>query len=101
MAISVVIGFIASDLVFWLVLFAWGGLGAAFGPALILSLYWKGANRYGIAAGFISGVIVTIVWNQIAVLKQMIYELVPAFIISFVLTIGVSLLTKSKQRNSK
>lgn len=96
--ISFIFGFIAKDLVFWLVLFAWGGLGAAFGPAILLSLFWKGSTREGIISGMISGVITIIVWNQTPFLKNIIYELVPAFIISFGVTILVSYLSRKKQQ---
>lgn len=90
---SLVFGFLAKKYVFWLVLFAWGGLGASFGPTLLLSLFWKRTTKEGVLAGFLSGTIVTIVWNQVSLLKNMIYELVPAFFISLLLTILVSLLT--------
>jgi Na+/proline symporter len=91
-----VFGFIAEDLVFWLVLFAWGGLGAAFGPAIILSLFWKGGTREGIISGMIAGVITIIVWNQIPALKNILYELVPAFFISLTVTIFISYLTRGR-----
>lgn len=93
-----VFGYVAQDLVFWLVLFAWGGLGAAFGPPLLLSLFWHRTNKYGVAAGFISGMVTVILWNQIDFLKNIIYELVPAFLISTLLTILVSLITKPNKR---
>lgn len=80
--VSLILGALAEQLVFWLVLFAWGGLGAAFGPALIFSLYWKKTTRSGTIAGLIVGTVVTIIWNQTPILKQTIYELVPAFILS-------------------
>jgi len=90
---ALVFGLVAQKLVFWLVLFAWGGLGASFGPPLLLALYWKRTTKAGIAAGFISGTAVTIVWYLVPSLKSLIYELVPAFLISSILTITVSLLT--------
>lgn len=86
-------GFAASDLVFWLVLFAWGGLGAAFGPTLLLSLFWKRTTKYGVAAGFISGMLTVIIWNQVNILKDFIYELIPGFVVSFILTFIISLIT--------
>ena len=92
-AAALFLGAIAKQYVFWLVLFAWGGLGASFGPPLLLSLFWKRVTKTGVAAGFISGTAVTIIWNQVAYLKDLIYELVPAFFISLILTIFVSLLT--------
>ncbi|MFC2084490.1 sodium/proline symporter [Bacteroidota bacterium] len=87
-------GHIASDLVFWLVLFAWGGLGAAFGPTILLSLFWKGTTKEGVIAGLISGVFTIIIWNQVSVLKSFLYELVPAFLISTLLTILISNFTR-------
>ena len=77
--VALIVAYIAQDLVFLLVLFAWGGLGAAFGPALILSLYWKKASRSGIVAGMITGAIVTILWKQFLSDPTGIYELIVAF----------------------
>lgn len=94
-AAALVFGALAKEYVFWLVLFAWGGLGASFGPTLLLSLFWKRTTKAGVIAGFISGTAVTIVWNQIEALNNLIYHLVPAFFISLVLTILVSLLTSA------
>jgi sodium/proline symporter len=92
---ALVFGILAKEYVFWLVLFAWGGLGASFGPTLLLSLFWKRTTKAGVISGFISGTAVTIVWNQIAVLNNIIYHLVPAFFTSLFLTIFVSLLTSA------
>jgi len=91
------LGAIAKQYVFWLVLFAWGGLGASFGPPLLLSLFWRRVTKAGVVAGFISGTTVTIIWNQISYLKGLIYELVPAFLFSAFLTILISLLTSPPQ----
>jgi sodium/proline symporter len=85
----------ATDLVFWLVLFAWSGLGASFGPPLILSLFWARTTKWGVFAGLLSGTIVTIIWNQTSYLSNLLYELIPAFSVSVVAVILVSLLTKA------
>lgn len=98
MLAAFVFGYIAQDLVFWLVLFAWGGLGAAFGPPLLLSLFWRRTNKYGVAAGFIGGMLTVIIWKSIEILNNFLYELVPAFIISTFLTIVFSLAIKSADR---
>jgi Na+/proline symporter len=92
---ALVFGALAKEYVFWLVLFAWGGLGASFGPTLILSLFWKRTTKAGVIAGFVSGTAVTIVWHQVEVLNNFLYHLVPAFFISLILTIIVSLLTSA------
>lgn len=86
-------GFYAEDLVFWLVLFAWAGLGAAIGPTSILALYWKGTTRAGIFAGLLTGTGVTILWYFTPGLKDLIYELVPGFFASLLATWLVSLCT--------
>ncbi len=93
-AAALVMGFLAEGLVFWLVLFAWGGLGAALGPTSILALYWKRTTRAGVLAGLVTGTVVTIVWNQTPVLKAAMYELVPAFLLSMAATVAVSYFTR-------
>lgn len=72
-------------------LFAWGGLGAAFGPALILSLYWRGTTRAGIVAGMVTGAVVTVVWRLWLKQPTGIYELVPAFFGALAVIVVVSL----------
>lgn len=99
--LSLVLAFVAENIVFWLVLFAWAGLGAALGPTSILSLYWRNATRSGIIAGILSGAFTVIVWNRIDVLKDFMYELVPAFFIAFVVTIVVSRFTAKTPNNDK
>lgn len=91
--ISLLFGFIAEELVFWLVLFAWAGLGAAIGPTSILALYWKGTTRAGIFAGLITGTLVTIIWYYIPLLKGFMYELIPGFVAAFLATWLVSMIT--------
>lgn len=92
--LSLILAMTASQIIFWLVLFAWAGLGASIGPTIILSLFWKRTTKWGVVTGLISGTIITIVWNQTLVLKSLIYELVPAFLSSTLLTILVSLITQ-------
>jgi sodium/proline symporter len=97
-ALAMVLAFVAKDLVFWLVLFAWGGLGASFGPAVILSLYWRRATRAGILAGMITGSIVTIVWKLWLKDPTGIYELIPAFVGSALMTVVVSVMSQERKR---
>ncbi|MEQ9264504.1 MAG: sodium/proline symporter [Balneolaceae bacterium] len=97
--LAIVFGWFAQDLVYWLVLFAWGGLGASLGPTSILALYWKGTTKQGVIAGIITGTAVTIVWYFIPVLKSNLYELVPAFFASLLVTILVSKFTLPEKTN--
>ena len=73
---------------------AWALFGAAFGPVIILSLFWKRFTYKGALAGIISGAIVDIVW-LITMASTGIYEIIPAFIVSFVLCVVVSLIDKA------
>lgn len=88
---------IASDpnsSVFDLVSYAWAGFGAAFGPAILMSLYWKRMNWQGAIAGILSGGIVVILWRTFVISYINLYELLPAFIISAVMIFVVSLMTR-------
>jgi len=91
---ALILGWLAGKLVFWLVLFAWGGLGAALGPTSILALYWKGLTREGVFAGLLTGTVVTFIWNGIPALDALLYELIPAFPLAFLATVIVSLRTQ-------
>jgi Na+/proline symporter len=92
--LAVLLGFAAEQLVFWLVLFAWAGLGAALGPTSILALYWRRTTRAGVVAGLLTGTVTVIVWAQLPALKGALYELVPGFAAAFLATWLVSLLTR-------
>jgi len=88
----------AQNLVFWLVLFAWGGLGASIGPPLLLALFWRHTSRWGVFSGLLAGTLVIIVWNQFPALKGLVYELVPAFLVSTFLVITISLIAPQPTR---
>ncbi len=85
--------------VFWFVLFAWSGLGAAFGPPILLGLFWRRVNLWGAVAGMVSGLVITVLWKLSwgsaveAATGLGLYELVPAFTVSMLATWLVSLLT--------
>ncbi|MFO7690298.1 MAG: sodium/proline symporter PutP [Cryobacterium sp.] len=75
-----------------LVGFAWAGFGAAFGPVVILSLYWKKLSTWGALASMVTGAVVVFIWGNSA-LSGVMYEIVPAFIASMIVAIVVSLAT--------
>jgi sodium/proline symporter len=96
--VAVVIALDENSIIFNVVSFAWAGFGATFGPLMIFSLFWKRVNRAGAIAGMVSGASMVFIWKLViselgGVFK--IYELLPAFIISSVCIVVVSLLTKA------
>ena len=91
--LTIIIGVIAfymawqsKDLVFEMVSYAWGGLGSAFGPALVLSLWWKGVRKEGILAGLICGTLFTV----FPFFSSLITPRLSAFVISALAVIIVS-----------
>lgn len=68
--------------IFWFVLFAWSGLGASFGPLILFTLYWEKVTRQGAIAGMLTGFGTTLIWKTTGLSESVIYELVPAFLLS-------------------
>jgi SSS family transporter len=91
---ALILGWAADELVFWLVLFAWAGLGAALGPTSILALFWRRTTAAGVFAGLLVGTVTTFAWYFTPALKGMLYELIPAFVAGLLATVIVSLLTR-------
>lgn len=76
-----------------LVSYAWAGFGAAFGPAILLSLFWRNMNRNGALAGIIVGGVTVVIWKQLSGGWFDVYEIVPGFILATISIIVVSLAT--------
>ncbi|WP_106388547.1 sodium/proline symporter PutP [Jeotgalibacillus soli] len=91
--IAILMSLTPSDTILGLVGNAWAGFGSAFGPAILLSLYWKGMNRWGALSGMIVGAVTVIVWISIESLSNLMYEMIPGFILSLIAVIVVSKLT--------
>jgi SSS family solute:Na+ symporter len=92
--ISTGLGLMESELVFWFVLLAWAGLGAALGPTSLLALYWRRTTLAGVAAGMLVGGVTTFVWRMWLKESTGLYELVPAFVLGLLATVLVSLVTR-------
>ncbi|MCR4874415.1 MAG: sodium/proline symporter [Clostridia bacterium] len=84
---------------------AWAAFGAAFGPVIILSLYWRRLNYKGAVAAIVSGFTVDVLWmfllnyeyygGHSAIYNTNLYEIIPGFIVGIVVAIVVSLLTEA------
>lgn len=88
--------------IFGIVSFAWAGFGAAFGPLMICSLFWKRTTLPGAVTGMAAGGIMVFVWKYlIAPLGGVfaIYELLPAFLVGLIVIVVVSLLTKAPSKD--
>lgn len=79
-----------------IVAYAWAGFGAAFGPAILLSLYWRRMTRLGCIAGILVGGITVLVWKQYEWFH--LYEIVPGFLFSLIAIYIVSLLDKEPSK---
>lgn len=93
---GVVIAMDENSVIFTIVSFAWAGFGAVFGPIMLFSLFWKRTTQAGAVAGMVTGGVMVFLWNL--ALKPLggvfgIYELFPAFVLSCLAILVVSLLT--------
>ena len=87
---------IVGNNIFSVVSYAWSGLGSAFGPALIMTLWWSKTTRKGVIAGMLVGFITTIFWSNIPDLKGIITERVTSFVFSLVAVYCVSIIDKNE-----
>ncbi|MCK8084355.1 sodium/proline symporter PutP [Vibrio sp. 1CM8B] len=91
--IALVLAMTPDSSVLGLVSYAWAGFGAAFGPAIVLSLYWSRMNRNGALAGIVVGGVTIVLWKQFTGGWFDVYEIVPGIILSTISIIVVSLIT--------
>ncbi len=94
--VGVIIAMDENSVIFTIVSFAWAGFGAVFGPIMLFSLFWKRTTQAGAVAGMVTGGVMVFLWKL--VLKPLggvfgIYELFPAFVLSCLVILVVSLLT--------
>lgn len=91
--VAVLLALSPDDTILDLVGFAWAGFGAAFGPLILLSLFWRKLTSAGAIAGMIAGAVVVGVWGQTEALSSAMYEIVPGFVACLVVAVAVSLMT--------
>ncbi|MFJ7511102.1 sodium/proline symporter PutP [Peribacillus simplex] len=91
-AIALLLAFNPSGTILKLVGYAWAGFGAAFGPVILLSLYWKRMTKWGALAGMIVGTATVIVWDMIDKFAE-VYEIIPGFIAGSIAVVVFSLLS--------
>ncbi|MEH0689070.1 sodium/proline symporter PutP [Vibrio cholerae] len=99
--VALVLAMTPDSSVLGLVSYAWAGFGAAFGPALVLSLYWSRMNRNGALAGIIVGGVTIVVWKQLSGGWFDVYEIVPGIVFSTLSIVVVSLLSAEPEESVK
>ena len=96
--LGIVLAWDPDSSVFNIVSFAWAGFGAVFGPAMLMSLFWRRTNAPGVIAGMISGGAMVFIWKYLV--RPLggawdLYELAPAFAVALIVIVLVSLVTKA------
>jgi sodium/proline symporter len=97
-AVALFLAFRNTDLIFNLVSYAWSGLGASFGPPLLLSLRWKGTTFHGVLAGMITGAVSNVIWKNVPALGDALDLKLATFLISLAVTYFTSLATQRSLR---
>lgn len=92
-SLSVFIALSPNSFILDMVSYAWAGFGAAFGPSLLFSLFWRRTTRNGVLAGIIVGGLTVLIWKQFALFG--LYEIVPGFLFSCLAIWLVSYLGKA------
>ncbi|RPF50653.1 sodium/proline symporter PutP [Aquisalibacillus elongatus] len=98
--LAIIIAKSSDGLVLELVEFAWGGFGSAFGPVILLALFWKRLTALGAFLGIITGAVTAVVWRYVVIENDyfgdigQVYELVPGFILAGLVAIIFSLISR-------
>lgn len=94
--IAMVGTFYASGSIMVLALFAWAGVGCSIGPPILLSLWWPRMNSKGAIAGMVGGVLTAVIWH-FSPLGGIIYEALPTFAASLIISYVVSIATAAEE----
>ncbi|WP_371186114.1 sodium/proline symporter PutP [Thalassotalea maritima] len=106
LAIAIIATFVALDpqsSVLGLVSYAWAGFGSAFGPTVLLALFWSKYTRFGAIASIVTGALVVIFWPMLKDLGGLfsLYEMIPGFIASLLVGVLVSKATAKQDKDSE
>ncbi len=100
-----VVGFLLAitmkETVYGLVSYAWSGIGASFGPAIVLLIFWKKLSRAGVFASLITGTISAVVWKTWLVELTGISERLGSYLLAFLLAVVFSLIFPEKENSLK
>lgn len=93
--IATVLALDPADTILNLVAFAWAGFGASFGPAILLSLFWRRLTNWGALVGMVTGAVTVFLWSEWGpeIFGARLYEIVPGFLANLLVAVVVSRLT--------
>lgn len=94
--VAVILAFEQDSTILDLVAYAWAGFGGAFGPVILLSLFWRKMTNWGAIWGMVSGAVTVILWANLTksgVIPFELYEIVPGFVVNLIVSVLVSLFT--------
>jgi len=87
------------DTVYGLVSYAWSGIGASFGPAIVLLIFWKRFSRAGVFASLITGTISAVVWKTWLLEPTGVSERLASYLLAFFMAVVFSLMFPEKSKN--
>jgi len=93
--IIAIISQLTGKTIFSVVSYAWSGLGASFGPALLLTLWWSKTSRRGVIAGILTGALSTLIWANVSILHNAVNERLVSFVLAFLAVILFSIFDKN------
>ncbi len=100
-AIATLLALNPESSVLGVVSYAWAGLGAGIGPAVILSLYWRRMTAAGALAGLVAGSATVLLWGNLSGGWFDLYELLPAFVVAVIAIVAISLASEQGECDSR
>lgn len=97
--VGFLLAIVMEDTVYGLVSYAWSGIGASFGPAIVLLIFWKRLSRAGIFASLITGTITAVIWKTWLLEPTGVSERLASYLLAFSLAIIFSLIFPEKKPN--
>lgn len=97
--VGFVLAIVMKDTVYGLVSYAWSGIGASFGPAIVLLIFWKRLSRAGVFASLITGTLSAVIWKTWLLEPTGISERLASYLLAFAMAVIFSLLFPEKREN--
>lgn len=97
-ALSLILALDPDSMILTIVAYAWAGFGAAFGPLVIFSLFWRRMTANGAIAGIVVGGVTVLLWKNLMAFTGL-YEIVPGFILSCIAIYVVSIMDKEPDKD--